>query len=252
MIPTATELRSQVAVYVSEATAITKDSLVSCQSNPQFLEIYRTSLSTDTVLKGLAHQHLRPRINGPRSIVLRLPLLVGVGQLSVSMVELRRFVELVCWMVYFSDHPVEWRSFETKSNSGFSQDHRKPISHAAHRELSFYLDYVKELMGAEPSGLGLESADTVRQCSYELNASVHAGQIAQLSGRIPPCETLSEQALRSVAKLQRRVFASCSLILAAFQRSRFDRLNATGRAQFDWLVGSKVRKKVRQGPFGLP
>jgi hypothetical protein len=40
-------------------------------------------------------------------------------------------------------------------------------------------------------------------------------------------------------------------VLAAHFRQRFDKLPPVHRAWFDWLVGSKVAKKIRSGPFGL-
>jgi hypothetical protein len=179
-------------------------------------------------------------------------MLVGIGQQSVAMVELRRFIELICWTVYFSDHPVEWRSFEAKSVKGFSQDMRRPISYSAHRELAFYVEYALELMNPESSGLGIQAVDAIKQVSHELNAAVHAGQMAQATIRKPPHEDTSEAALRRFGGAQRRVFSNCCILLAAYCRPQFDRLNAAGRAHFDWLVGAKVRKRIRQGPFGLP
>jgi len=104
----------------------------------------------------------------------------------------------------------------------------------------------------EPSGLGVVAIGKVRQTSYELNSVVHAGQVARYGAVRPPHDDISESALRRFGSLQRSVFSNCCIALAAYNRPKFDRLKAAERAHFDWLVGSTVRKRVRQGPFGLP
>lgn len=250
--PRSAELRKQTDVYISDVKSIIQDSLAAAQASSTFADIYHVSLSADTVLSGFTSTKLRPQLAGARSIILRVPMLVGIGQQSVAMVELRRFLELVCWTVYFSDHPVEWRSFEVDSVAGFSQDTRKPISYSAHRELGHYIEYARELMSSEASGLAVGAVDGIKQVSRELNANVHAGQAAKAKVTKPPHEDVSNAMLRKFCGVQRQVFSSGCILLAAYQRSQFDRFSASARAHFDWLVGSRVRKQVRQGPFGLP
>jgi hypothetical protein len=250
--PNAAQLAQQVRAYVGDAESIVKASLASSQGSNAFADVYHISLSTDAVLRGLANPRLQPRLVAARSIVLRIPFLVGMGQQSVAVVELRRFVELVCWTVYFSDHHVEWQCFQHEPGAGFSQEGRKPISYAAHRELSYYIEYARELMQAEDSGLAVEAVDGLKQASHQLNASVHAGQLAQATVMMKaPHEAISDAGLRKFGAIQRQVFANCCVILSAYCRPQFDKLNAAGRAHFDWLVGAKVRRKIRQGPFGL-
>ena len=252
LTPGSWQLRVLTTEYILDANSLIEESLKQVQASSAFGDVYHISLSADTVLSGFRDPRLHPRVAGARSIILRVPLLVGIGQQSVAMVELRRLVELVFWTVYFSDHPVEWRAFAATSGSGFSQDTRKPISYMAHRELSYYIEYARELMGEEPSGLGAEAVEAIKQVSHELNAAVHPGQIAQLVGRKAPHEDVSDSSLRKFSRRQRRVFSSCCTLLAAYRRAQFDRLSAAARAHFDWLVGPKVRRQVRSGPFGLP
>jgi hypothetical protein len=178
-------------------------------------------------------------------------MLVSIGQVSLATVELRRFVELMLWTVYFTDHPVEWRSFLSDPNAGFSQDVRKPISHAARRELNYYFDYVRELANAEPSGLAKAAINEIKRLTRDLNSAVHAGELAQTINRPPPHEGISDAVLQRFARLQRRVFSNCCLLLAAYRRRQFDRFGASARAHFDWLVGAKLRRELRRGPFGL-
>jgi hypothetical protein len=190
-------------------------------------------------------------LNPARSLSVRVPLLIGIGQSSVAETELRRFAELIFWTVFFSDHPVEWQNFSAKTGAGFSQDSRKPISYAAHRPLAFYLEYAVELMNPEPSGLGVKAVKGVEQAVKKLNAAVHAGHLARAQGKIPPHDDVSEKALQSFAKIQRLTFSNCILLFAAYRRSKFDRLNAVSRAYFDWLIGPKYKREIRKGPFGL-
>lgn len=250
LTPRSTELQQQIEQYIDGALSVVKDSFSAARGSAAFADIYHLSLSADTLLRSLSRAKLRPKLAAARSIVLRLPFLVGMGQQSIATVELRRFVELICWTVYFSDHPIEWRSFE-ENPGGFAQDTRSPISYCAHRELAYYLEYARELMSAEPSKLGVQAVDGIKQVSHDLNASVHAGQVAHATRVTTPHEDIPEPVLRRFGSVQRRVFTNCCLLLTAYCKSQFDQLNAVSRAHFDWLVGSTVRKQVRRGPFGL-
>ncbi|HEX8144760.1 MAG TPA: hypothetical protein VF553_19480 [Pyrinomonadaceae bacterium] len=252
ILPTSAKLRQLVADYVTDSRNIAQQSLAVAESSLAFQEIYQISLTTYTILGNLSSRTLRPPLTPARNVAVRVPILVSVGQASVAQVELRRFVELIAWAVYFTDHPVEWKVFTNQPRTGFAQDMRKPISYAAHRELGFYLEYARELMEPEPSGLGIKAVDNVKQAVRLLNAAVHAGEMAKASGKIPPHDDMSEQSLRGFAKIHRLTFSSCSLLLAAFHRNKFDQLNAVSRASFDWLIGATLRREVRKGPFGLP
>jgi len=242
------QLIAQVERYVHDASGIAARCLSSAKTMTAFREIYAVSLSADVVLRNLSSSVLRPRLVAARSIILRLPMLVGLGQAAVAAAEMRRLVELTLWTVYFTDHPVEWCNF---GEGGFSRDARKPISYAAHRELTHYFEYARELMDTEPSGLGAGAVDSMKQLTQKLNSRVHAGELALSVRRIPPYERVSETALRRFGRLQRHVFANCCLLLAAYRRHRFDRFNATARSHFDWLIGPTLRRAVRRGEFGL-
>ncbi len=245
------QLREQVNNYVDDSSAMLSACLAAARSTKSFQDIYAISLSADVVLKSLAVPSLRPRLAAARSIILRIPMLASLGQSSLAAVELRRLVELTLWTVYFTDHPIEWFSFARGSNAGFSQDARQPISYAARRELVHYFEYARELMSDEPSGLATNAIDMMKQLTRDLNATVHAGELAQSVKRIPPHEDVSDPVLQRFKRLQQPVLANCCVLLAAYRRPQFDRFTATARAHFDWLVGSKLRRAVRQGPFGL-
>jgi hypothetical protein len=248
--PTPSQLRGQVAGFLDATKSIVSKTLNSASASEAFREIYKLSLTTNTVLGGLGGSGLRPAVAPARNITVRIPVLIGTGQSSVAEVELRRFVELIVWTIYFTDHPVEWEHF-IDGTKGFSQDSRRPISFASHRELSFYTEYALELMEREPSGLGTTALGNLKQALHRLNSNVHAGRLARLTSAIPPHDQMDEASLRSFSKIQRLSFANCCLLLAAYRRKKFNGMQAVARDHFDWLMGPQLRKDVRKGPFGI-
>ena len=213
--------------------------------------IFRTSLATDAVLSKV----LRPR-NGPpaapaRAIVIRVPAIVCARQLGACRVELRRFIELVIWHVYFEDHAVEWKRFEENPRRGFVRDMEDPIDFCAHRELTFYLNYAKSRIVEQPSEAAARAVDQLRKDQSILNADVHPAGVAGPGMTKSPLDAVGEPELKGFNEIQRSVFGAACILLAARHTSRFNNLPAMHRAHFDWLIGSKVAKEIRSGPFGL-
>lgn len=251
ILPNAGAFKKQVQSYVADTRNIVETCITTAEASAPFTHIYKISLATHTILGSLSSSKLTPSLAAARAISVRIPLLVLIGQSSAALTELRRFLELTLWTIYFSDHPVEWKEF-SGGTGGFTRDTRAPIAYAARREVSYYLAYAKELMVLEPSGIAskaLLELDGVRQA---LNSSVHAGRIARSAGRIPPYDSVADKDLEAFGKLQRTTFASCCVVLGAYRRSKFDKMTAVSRAYFDFLVGSTMRKEIRSGPFGLP
>lgn len=243
--------KQQLHDYLSDSKSIVEECITATASAPQFQEIFRASLATESVLAGLGTPNLKPSLAPARNIVLRVPMLTAVGQAAIAKAELRRFLELLFWTIYFTDHLVEWAEFKNESNAGFARDQRRPITYAAHRELAFYVDYARERMEAELSGLGTPALDELKQANHQLNAAVHAGGLAKAKRKSAPFENPDSKLLQGFGKLQRTVFANACILLAAYRPEQFGRLSAMARAQFDWLIGASLRKKVRSGPFGL-
>ena len=244
-------LNQQMQNYLSDSKSIVEQCVTSVASAPLFSDIFRASLSAESVFVGLSGPNLRPSLNPARSIILRIPMLTAIGQGTIAKAELRRFLELLFWTIYFTDHPVEWSEFKSETSGGFARDQHQPIAHAAHRELGYYLDYTKELMESEPSGLAGHSLNELRQASHHLNAAVHAGQLARAKGKSAPFEKPEPKFLQDFGKLQRTVFSRSCVVFAAYRAARFGALSAAARTEFDWLVGAKLRKQIRSGPFGL-
>ena len=249
----AKEVAKQVSRYAADAESISVDCIHKAKSLAEYRQTYSSSLFADTVLGGLATANLRPGFSAARSIVKRIPLLVAVGQGSIAKDELRRFLELALWNVYFSDHPIEWLSFLKQADGGFSRDQGKPISYAAHRELNWYLSYCQELMAEEPSGVAKAALDEIGSVKSTLNTGVHAAHLVKgrSAAHRAPYDEVSVKELASFNNLQGQVLGCSCIVLAAWNTKKFNRFTAVQRACFDKLIKPVLRRRIRQGPFGL-
>jgi hypothetical protein len=245
------QLARQAEAYLTDAEFLIAANFKLHKQSQAFKDLYKSCLAITTVLKALDSPSRKPRLKGLTSIALRLPLLVAAGQSSVAKVELRRFVEISLWSLYFSDHPIEWQNFEGKRDGGFTTDPHLPISFAAHRELNSYFEYAAEFLKPEPSGVSRSALNLLQNDKRALNAAVHAGEIAKSAKRIPPLDDFSENRLKREAALATRVFRHCIILLAASDKGKFDRLPATPRAYFDWMVGNDLGRRIRAGIFGI-
>lgn len=245
------QIQSMMEQYLKDTRLIIDESLAALRRSKAFRLIYKTSLAADAVLLKLSNNRMKPSLNTLRSIDLRIPLLVAIRQTSIARVELRRFIELCNWSIYFTDHSVEWTHFASEPKKGFQNNIENPISYCAHREASFYSNYVLERMKDEPSGIGHQAISSLKQISSELNAAVHPGDIAISTQKIPPVDDISEQMLMNFNKTQKTVFSNSCILIAAFNRKQFGKLPPMHRAYFDWLVGTKLKKNIRAGAFGL-
>jgi len=203
------------------------------------------------VLHALDDKRVKPNLKAMRSVALRIPLLVALGQVSVAVIELRRFLELSIWSIFFTHHPIEWEHFRGKKGVGFTRDLRKPIAYAAHRDLNSYIEYASEYMELEPSGFALKALAQLESDKRLLNSAVHAGDIARSPISNVPVDSLNEPALATFAKLQRRLFTHSIILAAAFNRGKFDVLTPEARAYWQWLLGVELQKKIRASDFGI-
>ena len=238
--------------YLVDADERVKRSFGGLKKSSAFREIYWTALAADGAFEKLSTPRWKPHPRAGRSLILRLPLLVAAGQVSVATIELRRLVELAFWTIYFTDHPVEWSSFSSSPGEGFFPTVDQPIRYCAHRGLRFYLDYASERFDADPSGLAKEAVKQIRRTGDQLNAIVHPAHLSVAPGKIPPFEDVSDVALRSFLEVENKIFGNVCLALAAFFRAKFDKMPPMYRANFDRLIGSAIAKQIRSGPFGLP
>ena len=249
VLPHSAQIRADVDSYLTEASDLVSSAVAELGTSSNFRTIYKAALATDAVV-GKISTRVTPTRAVSRSIVQRVPVLVCLSQLAAARVELRRFIEAVFWTVYFSDHSVEWRSFESNPTAGIDSDTSRPINYCAHREPSFYRNYARELFSDEPSGLVTEAVVELGTYYGSLSSEVHAGATSTRKRLTPAFETPSEQELAAFAKTQRSIFAAGCVVLCGFDTSAFDRFPPVHRAWFDWVIGRRRAKAVRAGSFG--
>jgi hypothetical protein len=237
--------------FLDEIALELKRAKSTLSKSSEFAKIYQISLATDAVLsKLLFHSNCPPR-HAAISIVKSVPLLVSVRQLGSAKIELRRFMELTFWSIYFEEHPVEWERFKSNPTHGFTKDEKDPVEYCAHRELEYYVNYAKSRVGDEPSRLAGIAVDQLRILKGRLNEAVHPGSSTALASRNVPLDPIDEISLRGFCDLQRAVFSNTCLLMGALQRNRFDKLPPMYRAYFDWLMGKVLAKKIRSAAFGI-
>jgi hypothetical protein len=250
-LPHSTQIQKLAETFLGEVGAEISKAQCRLTKSVEFRRIYRISLATDALLSRLLRLSQRPPPHAARAIVKGVPLLVCARQLGPARIELRRFMELVVWDVYFAEHPVEWEKFRSNPTHGFTRDEKDPIEYCAHRELEYYLNYAKSRVLDEPSKLAGQAVDELRLLKGKLNEAVHPGAGTGLTGHVVPLDAIEEPVLREFSDLQRSVFRSACILIASVRTRAFDRLPPMHRAHFDWLVGNQLAKTVRSGPFGL-
>jgi hypothetical protein len=215
-----------------------------------FRNIYKATLAIDCLLTKLPKSALPPP-STLRGVVQQVPILATVALDTAAIVQLRRFIECAFWLLYFSEHRVEWLEFQSNPGKAIQKDQTKPISYNAHREPSFYRNYARERFDAEPSGLAVEAVNALSAIFGSLSSAAHGASAVRADKLSPPLRKLSEQDQLEFCETYRKVAGSGAILLFAFHRPQFNKLPAVYRAWFDWLVGPSTSKAVKAGPFGL-
>ena len=214
-LPHSAQIQNLAEKFLGDVEAEISKAHSTLSKSVDFRRIYQISLAADAVLSKLLRFSKRPPSNAARSIVKTVPLLVCARQLGPARIELRRFMELVAWDVYFEDHPVEWERFKTNPSHGFTRDEKDPIEYCAHRELDYYLNYAKSRVQSEPSKLAGQSVDELRKLKGRLNEAVHPGALTNLSGQMVSLDSIDDQSLKDLSELQRDTFKNACILLAA-------------------------------------
>ncbi len=250
-LPHSSQLNAGLAALVTAAVKENKRSVAKMAPDGRLRQLYRSCTAIDSILDALDDGKMRPSLQAARSIVIQLPVLLLFSFTDGLLIELRRYLEIVFWNVYFHEHPVEWHKFSVNPTSGYSRDLEQPIAFCAHRELGFFVNYARERLGEEPSGLGVQSVDELQKVIKELNAWVHAAALAKTQRREIKFTLCSPAEAKAAAEQAHRVFGAAAVVLCAIHRKNFDRFGPAARAYFDQLVGLKTAKRVRSGSFGL-
>lgn len=250
-LPHTSEIQEMAEEFLGDALKFIQVLFGKMKATAEFRQVFKVCLATTAVLSKLGTRNMRPPLKAAQSIIRRVPVLVGTGQIGAAGIALRRFSELLFWTVYFTEHPVEWAEFESNPFSGYQQDKDLPIAYCAHRECGFYAKYAQERMGAEPSGLGVKAVDELRMVQKALNSNTHPGDVALGNLNGLPFDDVNQETLNEFCALLRSVVSPGCILTAAFAKARFDQLPPAHRAFFDWLVGSDRSKTIRRGSFGL-
>jgi hypothetical protein len=244
-------LKATIAEYSADAENLTSKSIKGCTRRAAFRKIFHVAFSFEAVASAVATPRLRPSLSGPRSLALRIPLLVSLGQISAAQAEVRRLLELVAWTIYFTDHRREWFEFSSIASKGFTQNQRTPIAYAAHREANFYLEYLDELMLLDESGLGKRSVEGLKHVHHRLNAVIHPGTLAR-GTTSPPFDDLDDAKLESFHGLLRDALGNAALLLCAYCKDRYSSMAAGPKAHLLYLLSPQQRGTLSKGDFGLP
>jgi hypothetical protein len=250
ILPHSTVIKSYVKEYLADAAKQADRSISDLSGSGEFVGIYKVALAADAVLSKLSSTE-RPRLAAARSIVQRVPLFLALAQPEAARVELRRLIEVTFWCIYFTDHPIEWESFEKSPSKGFETEKATPIAFCAHREMTYYANYARERFAEEPSGLGVGAINQLHVNYGNLSAAVHAGTVATGTIILPPAEPSTQPKLASFLAVQREVSGAACIVLSAMFRSKFDQLPPMHRRWFDWLIGNVIAKKIRSQDFGI-
>ncbi|HWZ95335.1 MAG TPA: hypothetical protein VNW30_09090 [Opitutaceae bacterium] len=250
-LPHSSQENAALADLVATAALENKRSVARWEHDGRLKQLYRSCSAMDAILDGLDDDKMRPSLQASRSIIIQLPVLLLFSFPDVVLFELRRFLEITFWNVYFHEHPVEWRKFSSNTVSGYSRDLEQPIAFCAHRELGFFVNYARERLGSEPSGLGVEAVDELQRAIRELNARVHAAALARTHRREIKFRVCSAAETKAASEQAERIFSAAAIVLCAVHRVRFNRFGPAVRAYFDRLVGTKDAKRIRSGSFGL-
>ena len=247
-LPHSSITAKQSEEYVSELQAEIVELSSKVSKFPEYRGLFKASTAAFSVLTACAH-HEHPLLEAAATIVRRQPMLCLCAQTGSAQSDVRRFLELIIWYVYFVDHPIEWQVF-LEQPTGYTRADDRPILYCARRNFQWYMDYARERFSKDASlacGPAIESlANGWKDCSR----FVHAGVREKGSDLQPPFEMPTQATVRQFQSQCRDAFASGCLLLSAVYPPQLSSLTAVDRAWFDWLVGPTASKAIRSGEVG--
>src|SRR5690349_17988086 len=128
ILPHSDQLKEDALAYLRDAQSVYIECIGRVSGTAEYRKVFKYCMATDAVLSKLSTSRERPRLSSARGLIQRVPLLVAGGQLPSAQGELRRFIEIIFWSVYFSDHPIEWRLFEKNPSQGHVRETSNPIA----------------------------------------------------------------------------------------------------------------------------
>lgn len=248
VVPHSAVVATQYEEFLDESLKLSSRALTAAKKSPHLRGSYKSSVAAFCILNAFSKREL-PLLKAAAETVRRVPFLLALQQRSLLRVELRRFIELVTWYPYFSEHPIEWSDFVSSPDEGFARSLENPIAYCAHRERAFYSNYIKERYGRDRSGLVCSANADLSKAYTALSFHVHATSALRpsgFSGVLEGQDTVEESAAQ---KLLREILSSGCIVAAAVKPSKVSTLSAVERGWFDWLVGNGRSMKIRAGDF---
>ena len=250
VLPHSSVIRKHTEEYLEDAEELAIKSISKLKKSTAYRNIYKTTLATDAVLSGLS-ELLTPHPSVLRSTIRKIPVHISLSQTKAAFFELRQFIETVYWVVYFSQHPVEWKAYIDGGTTGYTTDPTSPITYNSNREPSFYRNYARERFTKEPSGLSIKAVTVLASRYSDLCKIVHGSNEAIKKNLIPAFELPTSKELEKFIVVYRAIASAGCIVLTSFNVSDFDLFPPANRAWFDWLVSAKLSKKIKSAPYGL-
>ena len=216
-----------------------------------FKSIYKSCYFADAFLSQINDAKVLPCINQMRAALRRSTNLICLGQTGSTYLELRRFIEMTFWCLYFVDHQIEWDFLKLNMGKGYVHEDDEPISYSAHRELSYYIRYAKELFEKEVSGLGSVCLNVLSTDVSQLNFQIHPTSLIDSDFENSCYHKMTSSEFASFSALIKRVLSNASIVIALKFLKSFQNLPAMNRAMFDALVGKEREIILRSPDIGI-
>lgn len=249
VLPHSGTIRAHVRDYCSEVSEYVVEALGRSEAESAMVLAYKTALALDCSLGSIARS-ARPSIKFLRVLNRQILVHIAIGLEEAALTEMRRLMEGVVLSLYYSDHPVEYERMARDPSTAIVKGIDRPISFCAHREPTFYFNYVKDRMSDESSGQGKAAVDVLATQYRECSVVVHA-KAASLDRRPLRLVHMDARVRESVAKRHRIISSAVCILVSARWTAAFGKLGPVQRAWFDWLVGTQRAKAIRGAQFGL-
>ena len=247
--PHSAVVAAHLSEYLRDLEQVLGRSIRALPTNQQFRAIFKASTAAFAVLERFRRRDLS-LVEAAAGVSRRIPLLIACRQISLSYVELRRFVELAIWYPYFKEHPVEWEAFRAQPAVGIITSLERPIYSMSHREIGFYSSYLKERFQGESSKLPVRSVESLRRDYGDLSVQVH-GRYRSVAEPKPSraFDAITSVDLEQLAVTHKRILGAGCVIFASMQPAKISRLPAVERALVPVAVGTAGARIIRSGSF---
>lgn len=252
-IPHSKVIQANFEEFLDQVTTSVIANIKSARIDSDVCNIFKVSLAAHTSLRAFSQKTGNPLLAAASGIARRCTTLIVVRQLSLTRVELRRFVECVFLYIFYLDHPLEWSIFSKNPSASGDFNRNEPLVSLAASSPALYRAFSKEILALDPTGIGSKSFEELATAHSNLSQEVHAGV-----GAVHPSGSLALAQDRydksTIAKLRndvKLVLGNGLRAIASASPTLLNGLDAIDRAWFDWMVGNADAKTIRGTQFGV-